>query len=362
MQLNELIGVLDHVDRLSRKHNLPGQYKKLIIALNQARKKPTPEATARIIQQRERIRSAHEAAEPEKWSLSSKQLYERLRATEFLGSGAMARIDQIFQTHEADPNSIAQAIGELTEQTTELVERIRTLLDGLRPLAEEESETTLDATTLQILFPGSAPAPTIQYLEDSLQQWDRVIAAFSRLVRQSTEDSIILNIEQGPLIIEVAIFDDVASAIGKATCEVLGVYEKYLNIKRVGLEVDTLELRNRGIGEQLDKEAEILIRNTATNVTKSLMEEFEWKKETNRSEVQNLVSTSVATIFEFVKDEGRIEVHEAGKTASPVQEQLTEAFSQVHALEEQIARLTFSEDQKEVNQDNSESEGAEFEN
>ncbi len=346
MQLNELIGVLDHIDKFFTKHNLPNQYRKLISTLNQARKKPTPDTATRIIQQRERIRSAHNATKPEKWSRSSQKLYEKLGTPEIMGNVAMNRIDNIFQMHEADPNSIAQAMEELAGQTTALIERVRSLLDSLKSLAEEAPDTLPDTTTLQILYPESTSALTMQNLENALQQWDHAVAAFSRLTRQLNEDSIVLNIEQNPLLIEVAVFDGVTSAVGRATCEVLGVYEKYLDIKRVGLEVDNLELRNRGIAEQLDKEAELLLRNTATNVTKALMEEFGWKKEANRNDVHNLVSTAVATIFEFVKDEGSIEVHEAGKSTSTVQEQLTAAFSQVHALETQISKLTFQDTQE----------------
>ncbi len=354
MQLKELIGILEQIDTLSRKHNLTGQYKKLVSALTHARKNPTSETTAKIIQQKEKIRSIHDSAEPGKWARSSQQIYEKLGASELIGSKAMDHIDRIFQTHEADPNGIIQAIEELAEQTSQMLEKIEIMLNGLKPLLEEEPVTTENTTTLQILFPENSFAPTIQNLEGALQKWDRVISAFSKLTRQPNEDSIILSIEQNPLVLEVAVFNGITSSIGKATCNVLGIHQKYLDIKRVGLEVGNLELRNRGIADQLDKEADLLIRNTASDVTKALMEEFGWAKESNRSDIHNLVSTAVTTIFDFVKEDGRVEIHEAGdKSASPIQKQLADAFAQVHALEEQISRLTVTEDQEEASQDNS---------
>ncbi len=344
MQLIEVIGVLEYIDSFFRKHNLPNQYKRLTTALNQARKKPSPEITTKIIQQKERIRTSHEAMVPEKLSLSNQKLFEKLGAAELIGESAMAHIDQIFQTHEADLNSVAQALGELAEQTSELMERVRSLLEGLNPLTEEETIASTNGTTLRLLFPENTSATTIQELEDSLQKWGRVLGAFSRLTRQPEEDSIITDIEQEPFTIELAVPDGATSAISRATCAVLGDYEKYLNIKRIGLEVSTLELRNKGIADQIDNEAQILIRNTATQVTKSLMDEFEWKKESDRNEVHNLTNTAVATIFQFVKDRGRIAIHEAGKPTSQDQKQLTDAFYQVQAIEAQIEQLDRSED------------------
>ncbi|MFO8101338.1 MAG: terpene synthase family protein [Dehalococcoidia bacterium] len=353
MQLQEVIGVLEHIDQFSGKHNLPAQYKRLVNALNQARKKPSSETTAKIIQQREKIRAVHDAAEPDKWGRSGQQLYEKLGATELIGMKARDRIDHIFQTYEADPNGIIQAMEELAEQTSQLVEHIHTLNNGLKPLLGEGTENPPDTTTLQILFPVNGSAPTLQNLEESLQNWDRVISAFSRLTRQPAEDSIILNIEQNPLVVDVAVPHDITSAIGKATCEVLEVHKKYLNIKRVSLEVDNLELRNRGVAEQLNKEADLLIRNTASDVTRALMDDFGWAKESSRNDVHNLVNTAVTTIFEFIKEDGQVDIREAGDhIVSPIQKQMVDAFAHVHSLEEQIARLISTEGQEKISQDN----------
>ncbi len=340
MQVKELIGTLENTDRLFKRHNLPNQYRKLISALNQARKKPTPETTAKIIQLKERIREAHNAAEPENKTPYGRKIYEKIGASNLLGKNAMDRIDNIFQTHEADPPSVANALEELVDQTSGLMDRVRTLMDGLTSLAEEEIHVSQNGTTMQLFFEKGASVFTIQDLEDSLEKWNRVLAAFSRLSRQPLEDSKIANIQQGPLTIELSIFDDVASAIGKATCEVLNVYENYLNIKKVGLEVNNLKLKNKGISQQLDKEADLLIKSTATEVTKALMIKFDWKAETGKNEVQNSVKTAVATIFDFVKDGGKIEVREGGKTESKVQKELTKAFSQVHNLEDQIEQFS----------------------
>lgn len=341
MQVRELISALSNIDQFTRKHNLPGQYKKLVTALNQARKKPTPESTSKLVQQRDKIRSIHQAAESQQMSPSTQLIHQKLGAYELLGANAMSHVDDIFQSHEADPNSIIQSISEIGEQTQRFMDNIGSILEGLRPLSEDRQTDITDGqvSTIQLRFPVDSSLPTMQNLEGSLQDWDRVIAAFSRLTRQEVVDSIIQNIEKSPLMIEVAIDDGISESIGRATCEVLGVYERYLDIRRVGLEVTNLELRNRGIGDQIEKEAELLIRNTASDVTKALMEEFEWKKEANRSDVHNQVSAAVATIFDFVKENGRIDIHNGSDLNNPVQRQLDDAFTKVRNLENRISKL-----------------------
>ncbi len=359
MQVRELINALDSIDKFARKHNLSNQYKKLTIALNQARKKPTPESTGKIVQQRDRIRSIHHSVETQQLLPSTQMIYERLGVFELLGAQAMNRVDNIFQSHEADPNSIIQSIEEIGEQTNQLLEHIGILMEGLKPLSEEEqmNYTDTNLNTIQLQFPLNSSPPTIQNLDDSLQKWDRVFAAFSKLIRHETEDSIIQNIEKSPLMIEVGIVDGISESIGRAACEVLSVYEKYLDIKRVGLEVNSLELRNRGISEQLDKEANLLIRNTASDVTKAMMEEFEWKKEANRSDVHNQISAAVATIFDFVKDSGRIDICNGRNSYHPVQQELAAAFTKVRDLENRISKLDFLMNQETIGANDSENDG-----
>jgi len=348
MQMRELISVLEEIDGSLKDNNIVSLYKKLITSLNQARKKPSPEVSAKVVQHRELIRAAHDTLASDGQLPFNPALYEKLGAGNLIGNGAMDRIDEIFQIYEADPSSMAEAMGELLDQTNELVQKVRELRDGLRPLVEDRPLPAPDEGILQILFPGETTARTIEEMEESLEQWGRVINAFSRLTRQPDHDATIVNIEQNPLILELAVRDEVINSIANATCEVLSVYEKYLDIRRVGLEVNYLELRNRGIADQLEKEAEMLIRNTASDVTKSLMEEFDWKKESERSDVHNHVSNAVAIIFDFVKNNGKIEVYERSRADSISKKQLTDSFTQVNQLEQQITRLNMSGSREET--------------
>ena len=64
----------------------------------------------------------------------------------------------------------------------------------------------------------------------------------------------------------------------------------------------------------------------------------------DRSDVHSHVSTAVATIFEFVKENGLIDIFIEGEPDSPIKQQLSNAFSQVRKLEQQIYQLSISED------------------
>lgn len=339
MQLRELRNVLDDLDLYFKKHNLSGHYSRLNAALNQARKKPSPEATAKINQLKEKIRSAHEAAQSEQWNHAGRKVYEKLGAAELLGRRAMSRIDQIFQSNQADPGGIAQALGDIADRTGELVEHVRALMTGLEPFTEGEPEPAADGTTLQLIFAEAASTRTMRELEEALGEWNRVLLAFYLMVKQSEDDALIVNIQPGPLVIEMTLHEAVALALGRAACEVLSVYEKYLNIKKVGLEVSGLELRNNAIVNHLDKEAEILIKSAAKDVTDTLLDGFLWKSSSEKSEVHNHVKPAIMTVFQLVRDGGRISIGGTGKEEIEVQSRLDEAFTRVRHLGEQIEQL-----------------------
>ncbi|MFO8009312.1 MAG: hypothetical protein R6U89_00715 [Dehalococcoidia bacterium] len=339
MRLGELIDVLTQTDSFLTEYKLSGLYRELIKALNEARRKPSPETAARINRLRERISNAHDMAGETRWNNSCRIIHERLGTADLIGKDAASKIDRVFQEHETDPGGAAQALDQIAEQTRDLEERVRALVTGLGPLTEENRGAPSDRTTVQLYFGENVAVHTLKDLQDVLETWDRVIASFSKLTRESEEDVKIINIEHNPLNIELAVLYVIAAAIGGATCEIMRIHERYLNIKRIELEVDALDLSDPSVTRQLKKEANNLVSNTAADVTRNLIEEFDWANNKNRVDIQGHIKSAVTTIFEFVRDGGRIDVRGGNDSELEIHQRLTEAFSRVRGMELRIQQL-----------------------
>ncbi len=351
MQLRQLINVLKYVNQNFETNNMSELYRELVTALNQARENPTQESTDDIVRFRAAIRTSHNSAEPRKWNYAQRKLYDKFGAAQLLGMGANEEIERIFESHSADPGGAAKSIGGMIQRTDQLIQRVRSLLEGLGPLADDEDlEVDEDKTSLQLFFEDNASIETIADLEKSSEGWTENLRAFARLTRVPAEDAKIVTIEQGSLIIGLMTAIVVALAVAKAASASLGVYEKYLNIKKLGLEAANLRLQNQQISSQLEAEAETLLDTTAEDVATQLLQEYGWDKDENTGELQTTVQMSVKRIFEFVRDGGKIDVYEPEETGTEVQEQLKEAFSRIRSLEGTVEQLALPDPQEDSDQ------------
>ncbi len=105
------------------------------------------------------------------------------------------------------------------------------------------------------------------------------------------------------------------------------------------MEVESLELSDSSVTRQLKKEANNLVSNTAADVTRILMDEFNWANRKNRVEIQGQVKHAVTTIFDFVSGGSRIDVWGEGESEKEAHQQLVEAFSRIRGVENRLGQF-----------------------
>jgi len=356
MQLRQLINTMKYIDDTLEQNDFVALYRELVNSLNQARQTPTPQVTDNIVRLRKEIEDLHIAAEPDKLGYAQRKLYKSFGARSLLGIGASDNIQNIFATHSADPGGTATSINELIELTELLHKRVRTLIEGLGPLAiDEEIKLEEGKTSIQLFFEEAASINTMKELEENSERWNNTLMAFSRLTKVPSEDAKIITIEQGSFLIALSAISIVVFTIAKASNEILAIYERYLNIKKLALEATSLKLSNKKIASQIEKEARDMIDKTADDVTNKFMTEHGWtNEEKDAGEVRNAVSFSIKNIFKFVKDGGKIDIYESEDTSNETKEQLREAFSRIHAIEGTIEKLSLPLIKEKDNDDNEE--------
>ncbi|MGD0058165.1 MAG: hypothetical protein ABSD58_01985 [Verrucomicrobiia bacterium] len=177
-------------------------------------------------------------------------------------------------------------------------------------------------------------------------QWWKIIRHFGLLTDTTADQAKILSIQEGSIILEISAVYVLVKAIGLAADKILNVIERLYELRRTSREITRLDLTNKQIEKDLQKEADTFIESNLGQITQQVIAEIN-KSKAREGEVKSSLQISIKDLFDFLDRGGtvdcRLELTE-GESGAP--KELQAIFGQIRALETRVEELKLLTDGK----------------
>ena len=268
-----------------------------------------------------------------------------------LGKSGASHINEVFAEHNLDPMGAVNAMGVIKGEFTALLEAAERTLAVLKPLKTEDLDNDIEKgrAAIQITFKKKVAVDNITDLKDQTEEWWHVVRGVSLLTNTAVEDNRVLTVQKGsPLIVELSSVYVAVRVVGLVVDKVLTAVDRYLDLKKKVEEVRHLNLQNKQIERDLDKEAENFRETIVEDIKTRVIEEIAPDKKTN-GEIQKAMEISVKNVFAFLDKGGTVDCRVPSDDGTPDTKLIQEMYEKIRLLESKLDGMRLLEAPKQNN-------------
>jgi|JI10StandDraft_1071094.scaffolds.fasta_scaffold06130_9 hypothetical protein len=314
MEISKLFKVVKEITDKVQATNLNGHIQTINQNIDQLIRQAqgTPVAKQRFLTQvengKKEILTAINTYIPTSLSVEESKVYESLGAYNLFGYEGQQQINKIFVEIQTNPNVVKGKLQQYLQEINKIIQlhgSIASFSDKL-PLSGSQKDN-LDS--IVIFFQGGSEINNLDELAKVSTKWNQVLIAFAQLARESDRTFRIEAVERGSIILTLSAIAGIVYAFGKASDKVLDTVKKYYEIKKLAHEAKQLK---GGVPEKtikdLEEASKLKIVTETKEITKELIEEFNWNENGDKEAVDNAVRMAIRHLLEFVNKGGKVDI------------------------------------------------------
>jgi hypothetical protein len=312
MNLTRLIEVLHFVRDQINEKELILHYENLKNLLIELDKEPENKSIiSNINSEKQIILDFHEDFILRTWAESQNDVIEKLNRERIIGKPAIKKLNYIFTKFRNNPVEASNQIRQIIVVLKIALKEIAILLKSLEPIIEESSRNEVndefeEDNLLIITFEDNTFFQNIHLLEKFCRIWSRILMSFMFLSKDSVEPPSIYEIRTNS--ISFILNNKTVETITQGAYQVLKGYKKVIEIRRLQLEIESINLSNKAeIKNLLDDEVINIVDIISSQVTYELISKFEWDKTNEKEDLYKNIQISLKQIVNFIEKGGRVE-------------------------------------------------------
>lgn len=313
MTISELMRTVEFVKKFVIDAQIPKRFQDLIQVLQQnaQARQPRPGQSMQpqpITQQKNQLLDAIRAIRVSNLSLNERQLLATYIDLNLLGDAGANRITLIFAEHNLDPMGAIQAFNEMNQKYSGLISAANNTINVLKPFAAAKTDSEIEEgqAVIQIAFKNKASIRNVSEWREHTDDWWQIIRSFGLLTGSTPDQAKVLSFEQGSLIVEVCAALVLVKAIGLAADQILTVITRALTLKKTIVEIKQLDLTNKQIENDLEKEASAFEENKIKEIARQVIAEINNEKAKD-GEIANATEMAIKRLFEFLDHGGTVD-------------------------------------------------------
>lgn len=229
-------------------------------------------------------------------------------ADALLGERGRALMQVVLNDARQNPQN-AQATLQKYTQDLAKVTQLHSTLAGFPPALGEVAMEPIGGNVIDVLFKGEAEISTLEELAKAAAKWDQVLIAFAMLVNENDRAVRVERVARGSLLLQLATIAAVAFAFAKAADKALDVLKKYLEIKKLALEIRRMENPDLNKpAKEIEAASKLRARTEALTIAEELVREYGWTEEDRRGDVLAAVRMATEYILKFMNKGGELTV------------------------------------------------------
>jgi len=311
MNLFLLKETLEKIEQLLKEKQLLLHYKNLANYLFELSKSTNDDIIQKIELEKKQIIKIHDDFSQENWTDIQIEFIKKFNRDRLLGGKAIRRIMLVFQFHNSNPFEEAREIEQIIEDYNLLMIELSTLLKSLDTILldsddEEKNQQTNSYNLLFLSFDEGTFFQNINLLEKFCRIWNRILMSFMYLTGETIKPTLIYDIK--PRSISFALEPEAIKALTTSACKVLVGYKKVLEIRKLQLEVNTLNLHNKyELENLLEDEVINIVDILSFQVSAKLVETYDLRKKIKKEEIRKNIQIALKQIVNFIEKGGKIE-------------------------------------------------------
>lgn len=268
-------------------------------------------------------------------------MLDRMEIGSFVGSRAVAMIEDVLFRNALDIPTAAQRMDEAAQAVARGIERKEKVEEGLTGIIEV-GDRVPSGVLIRITFTHEAAIANVTDLKDWSDRWHDIARGIAMLHDRAPEDVIVVGASRGSLILDLSVNATIiATTLTAILLRALQVAERVVGIKMKAQELRTMQLRNDQIAQDLEAEA----RQEKDSATEAIVNELVQEHGVDgsrRGDKIPALQKSVQELLAFLERGGEVDCilppedeaaeSEGAEASEGPREQLDELRSAVHEI------------------------------
>ncbi len=304
MNIEELAGLVDWVEYEIVEKNISNAYDKLIQALQQNLQANQQQSS--FEEQKNTLLSAIGSVDLSQLNKEQVAFLGWLHIEESVGDQAIKSVEDILFRNVID---IATSVKHLESMYSGLqtgIGHIQELRNGLPEQCFEFDEDSYDDVLIRVKFEGEASLANVRQFKAWGSKWHEIGRGVAMAHGASPDDFKIVGASKGSVILVLSVAAAAAKTVLSILKSALEVADKCMDIRLKAGQIQALKLSNKGIANELLKEAE---KTKETTISAALDEQIASLKLVKTKDGEKIVALakSVKSLIDFVDKGGQLD-------------------------------------------------------
>lgn len=225
-----------------------------------------------------------------------RQILIEIDGDDLFGSNLKKWTEQILAENQMTPGVAQRKLAEILDRLQKFNSALDQLISGFNHFEIGSEKLTAGEGEIALLIPRVAVHDKLEDFTDELENMTFILNTFSELATGHKDDLKIRTISSSGLMVFLAASPVFAAMVAKAIDFVVGQYKKILEIKKLQLELNRLELPEE-ISAKTKEHANTLMEKSIETFTVKIVNEYGSQTDGGRkNELRNMVTVSLNKI------------------------------------------------------------------
>ncbi len=240
--LEDLVFVLNQIKKIYGEYGLLDLYVNYANTLEQIAKESTEELQKAVKDYRKRIEEAHTKLEPNGWSYSQIEFFDKFGARSLVGKQGWQNFLDVLADNQANTPGAVAEIRRLETDLTQLITNTDNVLNSLGKISASP-KLEPDEAIIEIVFDDKAGINNLADQAKFSEIWKDIIYAYSLLAGTSIEKTRIIGVSKAsPFTEYLASGTLLVGFLHQTIVQFLDLKEHFLNLKSNALALENEQL------------------------------------------------------------------------------------------------------------------------
>ncbi len=348
MNISELYNLTQWIQEEIVKKQIPQKYQNLQTILQQ-NSQPRQQNQPFENQKKDLIESLITIAI---YKLTQSQLIflEELNILTTVGNQGVSMLEDILYKNVIDIATSAQDIAKIIQNINGGIAKSKQIQTGLSGCVPMEDYEVNNEVLMRVSFTGHASMSNVTDFKNWGNIWYDIGRGIAMAHDETPENVKIIGATKGSIIIELAVIASIAATTSGIILSALKVAEKVLDIRKKAAEIKNLNLQNKNLANDIDKEADNEKKIEIENISTEIIKQLKLKKD-SQGDIITALNKAIKNLVNFIESGGEVDFilpdeenddEEENKQISNYKE-LKSTFQEIRTLENKIKLLEIAD-------------------
>ena len=242
------------------------------------------------------------------YKLTQSQLIflEELNILITVGNKGISILEDILYKNVIDIATSAQDISKILLNINAGIAKSKQIQTGLTGCVPKEDYEVNNEVLMRVCFTGHASMSNVTDFKDWGNIWYDIGRGIAMAHNETPESIKIIGATKGSIIIELAVIASIAATTSGIILSALKVAEKVLDIRKKAAEIRNLNLTNKKLANDIDKEAEIEKKIKIENISTEIIKQLKLEKD-SQGDIITALNKAIKNLVNFIESGGEVD-------------------------------------------------------